>query len=316
MYRCLSFSHSRKETSLDMGSSSITTNAAYALCLWVDGSGAGSPPAPWKTVFYPVKTRDNPNFAVVLQNSENTQQYALVIQGTTNIWDAILDFKINDPVSFPSISGAQIANGASQGMANVLGLKDGAGQTMNQFLGSIDWSASSLFLGGHSLGGTLASLMAPWASVSLFGQKQPLAQLPPGIQAITFAPFAAGNQQFADFLNSQSNYQANFNENDAVPHVWATAGQYSVPNMYALFPAPGPSPMPQDMQKQVQDKLNGIPTGFSYVQTTGISFAFPSEATSSWTAELSYQHNQAYDVQFGAGGGTTAKNLRVSTAKT
>jgi hypothetical protein len=80
--------------------------------------------------------------------------------------------------------------------------------------------------------------------------------------------------------------------------------------MYELFPSPGPHPMPQNLQTRIQNKMSGIPPGFSYVQTEGISFSFPSEATSSWTDELSYQHNTAYDVQFGAGAGT-----KVSTAK-
>ncbi|HEX4275087.1 MAG TPA: hypothetical protein VHZ74_07015, partial [Bryobacteraceae bacterium] len=220
----------------------------------------------------------------------------------TNIWDALLDFHMDHIADFEEISEAQVAKGANHGLSNVLRLKDGDGQMLRKFLeSSIREDGTSLLVAGHSLGGTIASLLAPWAAVHLLKEKKPLAQLPDTIQAVTFAAFAAGNQAFADFLSSQSNYQANFNENDAVPHVWATSGEYSVDNMYALFPAPGPSPMPGDLQKRVQDKINKIPSGFSYVQTTGISFAFPSEATSSWLTELSYQHNNAYDVQFGAG---------------
>src|SRR5262249_37980147 len=155
--------------------------------------------------------------------------------------DAIIDFSIDQPAGFAAISGAEVANGATTGLSNVLSLVDGGGQSMNQFLASIDWSEASLFVSGHSLGGTLASLMAPWAAVNLFQQQQPLGQLPASVQAITFAAFAAGNKAFADFLDAQSNYQANFNQNDAVPHVWARIGAYSVHNMYKLFPSPGPS---------------------------------------------------------------------------
>ncbi len=61
--------------------------------------------------------------------------------------------------------------------------------------------------------------MAPWAAVNLFGQQQPLGSLPAAIQVITFAAFAAGNQPFAGFLDSQSNYQANFNANHPFPHL-------------------------------------------------------------------------------------------------
>jgi len=292
-----------------MGSSTITPNMAWEICAWVDQGASGSPPAPWTTVFVPIVA--NPDFAVVLQDSLNPQQYALVIQGTTNAWDALLDCKINAPVSFSPVAEAYIAQGANQGLNNVLSLTDNSWkhkfESLHQFLVSIDWNANYLFLAGHSLGGTVASLIAPWAAVNLFGQQQPLGSLPAAIQAITFAPYAGGNQQFADFLNSQSNYQANFNTNDAVPHVWAMAGQYSVPNMYLLFPSPGPSPMPSYLQKLVQDQFNGMcPPDFVYVQTNGTSFTFPSAQAplnlspdKQWEWGLSYQHNYAYCMQFG-----------------
>lgn len=291
-----------------MASTSITTGGAYQICYWVDQGASGNPPAPWTTVFYPKRIFDpqNPNFAVILQDSTNPQQYAVVVQGTKNAGDAVLDFDIDTVVNFSPIAGVQIAQGASSGLSNVLKLKDAKGQSLQHVLSSIDWKKNFLFLGGHSLGGTIASLLAPWAAVNLFGQQQPIAQLPSALQVITFAPFAAGNQAFANFLNSQSNYQANFNTNDAVPHVWATSGQYSVPNMYALFPSPGPSPIPSNLQAQIQKKVNGIPPGFSYVQTGGISFTYPSAKPPAggpdqqWLWELSYQHNNAYDSQFGA----------------
>lgn len=299
-----------------MGSSSITPNAAYALCYWVDQGASGNPPAPWKTVFLPVaSTKQNPNFAVILQDSSNLSQYAVVIQGTKSIWDALLDFNIDQTPAFSPVSGAQIAQGAADGLSNVLALADANGQTLQQSLTAIGWNTNYLFLTGHSLGGTLASLLAPWAAVNLFNQKSPITQLPAAIQAITFAPFAAGNQQFADFLNGQSNYQANFNANDAVPHVWATSGQYSVPNMYKLFPSPGPSPIPSKLQNYMQKKVDGIPSGFSYVQTQGTSFAYPSEATTSWLTELSYQHNNAYDAQFGVSTGSSSVAAAGKSAK-
>ncbi|MGH6811052.1 MAG: lipase family protein [Methylocella sp.] len=295
----------------------ITANTAWALCAWVDGGASGSPPPPWTAVFVPPPpTMQNPNFAVILQDSSNTVQYALVIQGTTNILDLFNDLEVNKPGAFLPVSGAQIANGASTGLNNVLGLKDG-NTSLQDFLSSIDWSPNNsncLFLAGHSLGGTLASIMAPWAAVNLFGQQQPLGSspgsLPASIQAITFAPYAAGNQQFATFLNNQPNYQANFNENDAVPYAWATTGQYSVSNMYNLFPSPGPYPMPSWLKNQVINIVNGIPVPpkFSgYVQTSGnnsFNFKFPTVkvpplTVDPWLWELSYQHNYAYCMTFG-----------------
>lgn len=295
-----------------MSTTSFTSDQAYQLCDWVDTGASGNPPAPWSTVFLPpAPTKQSPNFAVVLQLHSvsasihsNSQQYAVVVQGTQNSGDAIEDFDIDTVVNLPTVSGAQIAQGAADGLSNVLALVAN-NQSLQKFLLSIDWKKDSLFVTGHSLGGTIASLLAPWAAVNLFGQSQPIKALPTGLQAITFAPFAAGNQAFANFLNVQKNYLANFNENDAVPHVWATSGEYSVGNMYKLFPAPGPHPIPLDMKLLIEKKLKGIPKNFSYVQTNGTSFSYDSaqppgglSPDKQWHWELNYQHNTAYSAHF------------------
>ncbi|MGH6852347.1 MAG: hypothetical protein ACREDJ_03935, partial [Methylocella sp.] len=111
---------------------------AWGLCAWVDGGASGSPPPPWTAVFVPAAP--NPNFAVILQDSSNPLQYALVIQGTKNKGDDALDWDIDVPVSFPAVSGAYIAQGVFDGLENVIGLTNTNGVTLLQHLQSINWS--------------------------------------------------------------------------------------------------------------------------------------------------------------------------------
>jgi hypothetical protein len=279
-----------------MASSTITPQDAWALCDWVDKDAQGPPPSPWTIAFLPDSPKD-PSFAVLLQNSN---QYALAIRGTQNGWDVVMDLDIGHTPDFPEISGAQVAQGALFSMDLTLKLKRKVKighEKLEECLKLIDWSKNSLFLTGHSLGGTVASLLAPWAAVNLFRQNEPLQQLPAGIQATTFAAFAAGNQEFATFLNNQTNYQANCNLNDVVPHVWAMQGQYSVPHIYGMWkPAPH---MPLDLKLALDLKVKRIPAGFNYVQTNIVSFTYPVDPSLSWKDELAYQHNDAYIAQFG-----------------
>jgi hypothetical protein len=96
-----------------------------------------------------------------------------------------------------------------------------------------------------------------------------------------------------------SNYSANCNVNDAVPHAWCLTGQFSIPNMVQLFPAPEPSPMPAVLQlflegMVAQMKKNGV----SYQQTNTATFTVASTPQKSWEAALGYQHNDAYEIYF------------------
>jgi Lipase (class 3) len=291
---------------------------AYSLCNWLDTAPSLPPPTDpsgWHSIFVP--KFNNGNYAVVLENLADTHQLAIVIQGTKDAWQMLNDFDINHPASFVNskgvaiIPGAMIANGATTALNNVLNLADGGGQTLEQSLSGMNWSNYSVLITGHSLGGTITSVMAPWLA-SLILKQAPLTQpLPSQIQAVTFAAFAAGNQQFASYLDSSSQYQPNVNVNDIVPYVWATSGTYSVDHIYTTFPSPGPA-IPESIKVGLGTKVATIPKGFNYVQTNepstfvGVVVQAPpfsqcptkEQPTLQWEWEVSLQHNYAYCMNY------------------
>lgn len=303
----------------------VDARVAYGLCSYVDGGGTGLPSG-WKPTWIPTpgSTADysecfQAQIPVVIPPANLVwiplPLFALVIQGTHGKMDVMEDFDVVPQMSFPPIAGAAIAAGSQQGLQLLLareGTSDGKTESLQQYLESIP-AGSSLLVTGHSLGGNLASVAAPWiaANVPAFGpNQQPLQMLPPHMMAITFAAPTAGNAAFAQFLNANpASYQAHFNQNDVVSNVWAQSGPLQIANIDHLFPAPGPSPAPSPVQKLLNNKItemNGA--GVAYTQTNGTIFAFPPaeppaekrpfEEDKKWLWELGYQHNYAYCVTF------------------
>jgi triacylglycerol lipase len=281
----------------------ISADTAYALCSFVD-TGTGNLPTGWTPVWTPVAIKDS-NYASVFQYTDGT--LALVVQGTKNVLDALEDFEVATQEDFKWITGAKIALGTEQAKKKTLSLADTAGTTLEQYLTALE-SGSQLLVTGHSLGGNLASALAPWiaGTVPAFGgPHHPLAALPASIQGITFAAPTAGNAAFAAFLNAQSNYQANFNLNDVIPHVWAVTEPLNANDIQKMFVG-GPNPCPTKIWDKIQAKLTKIQgKGLNYTQTKGQFFTFPikqepttESATVQWLSELAYQHNNAYASQF------------------
>lgn len=278
---------------------SISTNTAWALCSYVDSGG--SVPSGWSSVFTPTSSNGG-NYAAVFQYTDGT--YALVIQGTKNFLDSKEDLDVETQVAFQYVTGAQISNGSNTGMGNVLGLVNSSNTPLGTFLKKLP-ANSQLLITGHSLGGNLASVFAPWvaANVTAFGGTSPVSQLPSSIQAITFAAPTAGNAALATFLNNQSNYQAYFNSNDVVPHVWGTAEPLNAYDIQNLYSSQGGPACPSYVWNMISNKLSAIKqNGYEYAQTNGTFFKGPIQTGSgeTWLDEMSYQHNTAYANQYGS----------------
>ena len=292
----------------------LDAHLAYSLCAYVDGPQSGPPPSGWVEVWVPTKPKHlEGNYAIVLQATAQPTLLALAIQGTQDLKDVLEDFHVVPQYPFPPIEGAAIAHGSHHGLQDLLGLAgtyEGAPKTLGSLLSSIP-AGTSLLVTGHSLGGNLASVMAPWiaANVAAFGPNQsPLSSLPKHLTTITFAAPTAGNAAFAQFLDANpERYRAHFNRNDVVSNVWAESGPLRIPNIDGLFPPPGPSPAPAFVQKLLKDKVDQMAKAdppVSYTQTKGFIFEVtpappPNPApVEAWLWELGYEHNDAYSQQF------------------
>jgi hypothetical protein len=297
----------------------VSAKDAYRLCHWLNTATNLPPngdPSGWKLIFKPKFSGDllhlNKDYAVILQNTSDQNLLAVVVLGTHDFFQQFLleDLDIDNPVEFVNsfktdfIENAKIASGAGQAFLNVLGLKEtDDGSTFRDFLYARDWTTQSVLITGHSLGGTLASMLAPLLAAWILKEAPLQHPLPPNMQVFTFAPFAAGNQQFADYLDGSQQYQAHINLNDVVPNVWATTGDFQVNNIYNMYSKPGPA-MPQDKKDELKSIVKKIPSGFNYIQTKNPkTFTYPIQPPNvppdkQWDWEVGVQHVNAYDKQY------------------
>lgn len=279
---------------------------AYALCYWVD-SGLGNLPSGWQDIWTP--SGAGPGYTVVFQYS-NQPVYAIVSQGTQDIWEAILEAVVAYQAPFPYLTGnAKVARGNLDLLNTTLALRSTNGVRLGDVVAGLAKAGNQILVSGHSLGAATATLMAPYIGFLMNGS--PISALPSNINCITSGTPAVGDTNFANFLNNQSNYTAYFNTNDAVPCIWSVTGQFSIPNMYKLFPAPGPSPMPELLRKEFQDIVDRMQkNNVSYQQTKASTFTcapIPESGSTPWLDELMYQHNTAYNIYFGITTSAVAK---------
>jgi len=84
---------------------------------------------------------------------------------------------------------------------------------------------------GHSLGGCLASVLAPWIQAHVHGQPQ--------VRVTTFAAPTAGNQAFVRKLQAQigANFRRVINPLDLMPLAWNTQDLYKILHLYSAPPA-------------------------------------------------------------------------------
>lgn len=186
----------------------------------------------WQLVWGPVQSFDEANLVYVatyFSGPDLPVFTAVVIRGTDvdvcdplgileQIWEDA-DVLAWGPMPWDPTQPARISNGSIDALSVLQGLQDG-GQTLESFLASYltDYANDNpaLVVTGHSLGGCLVSVVAPWLKSALAADG-----LTPAIIPTSFAGPTAGNKAFADYFNAQFPHASRYwNTLDVVPRGW------------------------------------------------------------------------------------------------
>jgi hypothetical protein len=253
---------------------------------------------------------DNANLAYVAWNS-SANALAVVIRGTvaSNATDLLEDFDVGTVVPFtPFTSGGQpaaVSKGAMDAFTQIVSMSGSDGSTLVQVLAEVFRQVPNptVYVVGHSLGGCIATMVAPYL------QAQTWTNANPAFALSTFAAPTAGDQNFADYVNSVQ-WAANehcFNAWDLIPQAWANLdvaqGWYPTPgpaaNLHvkaiitAIASLAGPNAYVQPGYSQAINTVYG-PTG-SYDQDATLS------SVEDFMTQVAFQHsNSQYLRQLGA----------------
>lgn len=165
----------------------------------------------WSVAWQPDQEVDG-NLAFIAY--DGSSQYVVAIRGSEtslslatllNWFDQDLNIFHQVPWNYPPVQNALIAQGVANGLSNLTQLvhtpTGGQPVSILQFLTSTALAQNaSIGVVGHSLGGNLATVFAPWLlyQITSSGKKAPSL-----FPVFTFAAPTAGNQAFAKFYDSQ-----------------------------------------------------------------------------------------------------------------
>ncbi|MFE9725753.1 IPT/TIG domain-containing protein [Streptomyces sp. NPDC005794] len=181
---------------------------------------------------------DNANLAYLASNG--SAEFAVVIRGTvaTNATDMLEDLGVGTVVPFTAGGSPQpvsVSKGAMDAFTQIAGMStDGLSlvQALGEAILAVLPAEPTVYVAGHSLGGCIASMVAPYLKTVDWSPSTPQFALS------TFAAPTAGDQGFADFVNSLQ-WSANehcYNTYDLIPQAWANLA--AAKNWY---PSPGPA---------------------------------------------------------------------------
>jgi predicted lipase len=177
----------------------------------------------WSAVWV-ASTDINGNIAFIAYNGSS--QYVVAVRGSllNFSWQSFdnwfrQDLNVYEQTAwtFPSsTTQPMISQGSSDGLNDLTQLVDSTEQTIYKYLAAnAIGSGISIGVVGHSLGGNLATVFAPWL---LYQFQQNKITTPTNFPVMTFAAPTAGNQAFAEaYDKSFPNSWRYYNEIDLVP---------------------------------------------------------------------------------------------------
>ncbi|ARF81861.1 IPT/TIG domain-containing protein [Kitasatospora aureofaciens] len=225
---------------------------------------------------------DNANMAYIARTIDKSNQFAVVSRGTIgSLPDILEDLDVGTVVPFTPAGSQAIAvsKGAMAAFTQVATMHSPSlsevgevlgesvpesafgspGTTLVQALKALVEAAPSpptVFVTGHSLGGCIATMLAPY----LRAQAQSWKKIPQ-FGLVTFAAPTAGLQSFATFVNSVpwviNDHVVNFY--DMVPLAWN-----SLDSAKKWYPDPGPKANP--VVTGLIEKINELKKNYEYVQ--------------------------------------------------
>ena len=249
----------------------------------------------WALVWGPAVTAlDEGNLMFVTYN-KSTNQYAIAVRGTYPTFSLALlvdlyeDLDVSDPCSweYPAVSGALVAGGTIDGLDDIVAFTSN-GVSFHTFVDSkIAPSGAEIFVTGHSLGGALTTVLAPWLVYRLSQSNAHNVVMP-----YTYAAPTAGNATFASFYTGlfQNSYRY-YNVIDVVPKAWA-----DLLSVKSLYSSPGPT-CPWELKGTidlVSDWLNAVQVSYSQPNGAGQSLPGVPSPTNDFFAEALDQHDHNY----------------------
>jgi Lipase (class 3) len=249
----------------------------------------------WALVWGPAVTAiDEGNLMFVTYNKA-TNQYAIAVRGTypyfglallVDIYED-LDVSHPRPWQYPTVPGALVAGGTIDGLDDLIRFTSN-GIAFHNFVDSqIAPSGAEIFVTGHSLGGALATVLAPWLVHRLSQSNAKNAVMP-----YTYAGPSAGNAIFASFYTElfKSSYRY-YNTIDIVPKAWA-----DLLSIKSLYSSPGPA-CPWELKDTIDlisDWLNATKVAYTQPNRAGESLAGLPSPASDFFAEALDQHDHNY----------------------
>jgi len=258
-----------------------------------------TPQGQWSCVWGPVLDEHEANLVYVAAYRSEPggapAAFVVVARGTDVTDDVWGDFK----EAFEDLAGARqsmppwlsdpnilVSEGALDALATVARL-NWNGQSVAGFLagqlGPDSRRNPVVVVTGHSLGGCITTMLAPWLLSALVGAGRPVRMVP-----ATFAAPTAGNQAYADYLGRTFPYAPRYYNNlDAVPMGWAQLG-----NIKTIYDAQGlPTPWAVDGTIDAFQWLM-YETGATYAQPGGnrrLQGVFCEEL--GWYSQIGAQHD-------------------------